>query len=131
MAAQITADACKVDCSTLASSTYVDCGPVQPATAVGGKFLGLMKSCVRFAATLPVRCLEWAQSFTLVTFSTILFLVAAYTMTSLSFFGTRSVCLSTTGVWWHFQSKSVRLRASTEKVKWEKCSARIGDLVRS
>lgn len=110
MAAQITADACKVDCSALPSSAYVDCGPVQPATAVGGKFLGLLKSCIRFVVTLPARCLEWAQSFTLVTFSTMLFLVAAYTMTALSFFGARSVCLSTSAVWWHFQSKSVRSR---------------------
>jgi len=98
-------ESCEVDCAGLPSSAYVDCGPVQPATAVGGKLLALTKSCVRFTVTLPAKCLEWAQSFTLVTFSTALFLVATYTMASLSFFDTTSVCLSTTGVWRHYQGE--------------------------
>ena len=90
---------CSVECSPAA----LDCGPVQPATAVGTKLISLLKSLIRFTVTVPARCMEWANSFTLVTFSTVLFLLATHTMASLSFFDVRTVCLSTAGVTQHVQ----------------------------
>ncbi len=96
------------------SSTYVDCGGVKPSAALGGKVLGILKSCVRFLGSLPARGLEWVQSVTLVTFCTGLYLLAMYTLAELSFFEARTVCLSTNGVLKHYQSEYIH-RMSVSK----------------
>lgn len=87
---------CPMDCSP--SSLQLECGPVQPAQALGGKFMGLLKKLMRFVVLIPQRILEWCQSFTLVTFCTVIFLIAMQMIAMLSFLDVKSVCLSTRGV---------------------------------
>lgn len=88
-----------------ASSTYVDCGGVKPSAALGGRMVGILKSCLRFLGSLPARSLDWAQSFTLVTFCTNLYLLALYTLARLSFFDGSTVCLSTNSILNHYQGE--------------------------
>lgn len=85
-----------LDCSP--GSLRLECGPVQPAQALGGKFVDLAKKLIRFIILLPKKTLEWGQSFTLVTFCTVLFLIAMQMIASLSFLDVKSVCLSTVGI---------------------------------
>ena len=80
------------------TSLHVECGPVQPAQALGGKFMGLLKKLMRFVVLFPRRSVEWFKSFTLVTFCTVLFLIAMQLIALLSFLDVKSVCLSTSGV---------------------------------
>lgn len=87
---------CPMDCST--TSLHLECGPVKPAQALGGKFIGLVKKLMRYIVLLPRRTVEWGKSFTLVTFCTVMFLIAMQMIASLSFLDVKSVCLSTTGV---------------------------------
>lgn len=82
----------------LPAASYIDCGPVGPTAALGGRLLALLKSWTRFAAAVPARCVEWLGSFTLVTLATLLYLVTCHTMASLSFIDPGVACLSTARV---------------------------------
>ena len=76
-------------------SVFIECVPAKP---IGWRLLGALRNLPRFTVTLPLRAWEWFQSMTLVTFCTILFLLATYVMASLSFFDVKSVCMSTSKV---------------------------------
>ena len=85
------------------AASYVDCGPVGPAAALGGRLLALLKSWARFAAAAPARLFDWFGSFTLVTLATLLYLVTCHTMASLSFIDPGVACLSTARVLYDLQ----------------------------
>jgi len=94
---------------TVDRSTRLECGPVQPAQAIGGKFMGLLKKLMRAAVLFPRRSLEWVKSFTLITSCTVLFLSAMQMIAMLSFLDVKSVCLSTSGIIHKLQGVSTRV----------------------
>lgn len=83
-------------------------GALVPARTCVGRTLTITRGAARLLLTLPVRLLEWFHVFTLATFSTVLFLVAMYTVATMSFFEVSTVCLNTSAVLHHYQGTSGR-----------------------
>lgn len=74
-----------------------------PAGNCPGRALNIARCTVRFLVTLPFKVVEWFNVFTLATFSTVLFLVATYTVATMSFFEVSTVCLNTSAVLHNYQ----------------------------
>ena len=74
-----------------------------PAVTCLRRALSVVRCAVRLLMTFPLRAVEWFNVFTLATFSTVLFLVAMYTVATMSFFEVSTVCLNTSAILHNYQ----------------------------